>query len=317
MKKVISVVLFSCLGVSVVLFSCLGISAQAQKSEDIKAIKGQCGCHEVQFSYAETFSPIKDYKFKDRYLAKGIEYVFVIEESKDKIVIQHLLAINDSTVVKHWREDWVYENQDLLSFDKDRIWKYSLLPREKIKKTWTQKVYEVDDAPRYEGVAQWSHINGKHFWESKVDAPLPRREYSTRDDYNVLVRGNRIYVTEKGYLHEQDNDKLLRKVDSNVLIAQEKGINDYVRTDEKKCEVTKKWWAAHGAFWSDVRQAWQSEVFDKHKDISIKQFVRSKMISEELKTIKAEKNTSEVNQKRISEVLAKFVVFEDPMIGKN
>ncbi|MDZ7933554.1 MAG: DUF6607 family protein [Emticicia sp.] len=296
--------------------TCLLSASYAQKSEDIKAIKAQCGCHDVDFAYAETFSPYKDYKFHDRYHAGGTEYVFVIEESKDKIVIQHLLAIGDSMVVKHWREDWTYEDPNLLSFHKDNQWKYSSVPKEKVKKTWTQKVYEVNDAPRYEGIAQWSHANGKHLWESKVDAPLPRREYTKRQDYNVMKRGNRIYVNENGYLHEQDNDKILRKDGADVLIAQEKGLNDYRRTDTKKCEVTEKWWAENGAFWTDVRASWQ-EVFDKHKDMSIKQFVRTKTIDEEFKAIKKEKNTSEINRQKLREVLAKYVVFENDLVGKN
>lgn len=292
------------------------IATYAQKQEDIKAIKAQCGCHDVDFAYAETFSPNKEYKFKDRYLAAGTEYVFVIEETKDKIVIQHLLAIGDSMVVKHWREDWTYEDPNLLSFYKENQWKYSSISKEKIKKSWTQKVYEVNDSPRYEGIAQWSHVNGKHLWESKVDAPLPRREYTKRQDYNVMKRGNRIYVNENGYLHEQDNDKILRKEGADILIAQEKGLNDYQRTDAKKCAVTEKWWAENGAFWTDVRAAWQ-EVFDKHQDISIKQFVRGKMIDEEFKAIKKENNTSEINRQKLREVLTKFVVYNENMVGKN
>ena len=35
-------------------------AAFAQKSADVAAIKGQCGCHEVKFDYAETFSPNTD-----------------------------------------------------------------------------------------------------------------------------------------------------------------------------------------------------------------------------------------------------------------
>ena len=298
------------------LLSGLLITTYAQKSEDIKAIKAQCGCHDVDFSYAETFSPNKEYKFKDRYLAGGTEYVFVVEESKNKIVIQHLLAIGDTMVIKHWREDWTYEDSNLLSFYKDRQWKYNSLLKEKTKKAWTQKVYEVDDAPRYEGIARWSHINDKHLWESTVDAPLPRREYTKRNDYNVMKRGNRIYINKNGYLHEQDNDKILRKDDGDVLIAQEKGLNNYHRTEANKCEIAQKWWAENGAFWHDVRAAWQ-EAFENHHDITIKQFVRGKMLDEEFKTIKKEKNTSKVNRQKLREVLTKFVVYNENPLGKN
>ena len=53
------------------------------------------------------------------------------------------------------------------------------------KGTWTQKVFQVDDSPRYEGYATWVHVDGRHYWDSQTDGPLPRREYSKRSDYNV------------------------------------------------------------------------------------------------------------------------------------
>lgn len=109
----------------------LSIVANAQKSEDIKAIKGQCGCFDVKFGYAETFAPDKDYKFHERYLTGGREWVFVDEESKDKLVLMHLLVIGDTMVIKHWREDWVYENTDLLAYDKGTKWNPLILPKTK------------------------------------------------------------------------------------------------------------------------------------------------------------------------------------------
>ena len=306
MKKIIVALLL--MGVSML--------ANAQKKEDIAAIKAQCGCHNVDFVYAETFSPNKDYKYHDRYHADGTEYVFVVEESNDKIVIQHLLAVGDSMVVKHWREDWTYEDPNLYSFQKDRFWKYANLSKESVKNTWTQKVYEVDDSPRYGGVAQWSHANGKHLWESKVDAPLPRREYTTRSDYNVMKRGNRIYVDQTGYLHEQDNDKILRKDGQDILIAQEKGLNDYRKSDAKKCDVAAKWWAEHGSFWNDVRAVW-GESFEKHKDMTVKQFLRGKMVSEEFKVVEKQKNDSATNRQKLREIINKCVVFESDVNSGN
>ena len=47
-----------------------------------------------------------------------------------------------------------------------------------VKKQWTQKVYQVDDSPRYSGSATWVHVDGKRYWQNKTGAPLPRREYS-------------------------------------------------------------------------------------------------------------------------------------------
>ncbi len=252
-----------------VAFGLLATGAIAQKNVDVQAIKGQCGCQEVTFQYAETFSPQKDYQYKERYHAKGLEWVFVDEESKDKLVLIHLLVINDKTVIKHWREDWEYENANLLAFQKNKDWKSVQLPKNQVKGQWTQKVFEVDDSPRYEGTASWIHKDGKHLWANVTDAPLPRREYTKRSDYQVMRRNNRIHVTHEGYLHEQDNDKVIRNEKGDQLLAQEKGLNDYRRVEESKCEVAKKWWEKHRIYWAEVRAVW-SELIAQNKGISLK-----------------------------------------------
>lgn len=185
--------------------------AQNPNPQDVSAIKSQCGCHEVDFRYAETFAPDKAYAFKDRYQTKGTEWVFVDEETgtpggrpssqPGKTVIQHLLVVGDTVVIKHWREDWLFQNTSLLAFDQNAAWKRATLQPEQVKGQWTQQVFEVDDSPRYEGSATWIHADGRHFWESTVDAPLPRREYTKRHDYNVMRRTNHLEITATGYVH--------------------------------------------------------------------------------------------------------------------
>ncbi|TDB63712.1 DUF6607 family protein [Arundinibacter roseus] len=309
MKKILKLFVFVLMGTS---------AALAQKSADIAAIKGQCGCFDITFKYAETFAADTTYKFPERYLAKATEYVFVVEESKDKIVLQHLLAINDTMVIKHWREDWLYENSDLYSFYKDRTWKYQRLPKETVKKSWTQKVYEVNDEPRYEGSAQWSHVNGRSMWESTVDAPLPRREYTKRKDYNVMRRGNRIYITDYGYLHEQDNDKIQRNESGHdVLIAQEKGINDYRKIDPAACAATQKWWASHAPFWADVRAVWD-EFFETRQDLTIKPYYRARPLSQFFTETEKKGYDSATNREKIREVLTNFIIRPEPItVGMN
>lgn len=248
----------------------VSILANAQKSEDIKAIKGQCGCFDVKFSYAETFAPDKDYKFHDRYRTGGREWIFVDEESKnDRLVLMHLLVINDTMVIKHWREDWIYENTDLLTYQKGTEWKPLILSKNDVKGQWTQKVFEINDMPRYEGSASWNHKDGKHIWTNITDAPLPRREYTKRDDYQVLRRNNRIHVTETGYLHEQDNDKIIRSESGDKLLAQEKGINDYVKIDDSKCQLAVDFWKKNREYWFDVRTVW-GNILAKNKGLNIK-----------------------------------------------
>ncbi|MCX6218865.1 DUF6607 family protein [Spirosoma sp.] len=259
---------------------------QTPKAEDIAAIKSQCGCHDVSFLYAETFAPDKNYVFKDRYTAKGTELVLVDEQvgpanRPTKLVIQHLLVVGDSMVIKHWREDWEFQNTSLLRFDQNATWKRVKLTPEQAKGQWTQKVFEVDDSPRYEGSATWVHVDGRTYWESTVDAPLPRREYTKRTDYNVMRRTNHHEIRPDGYIHEQDNDKIIRSEAGDQLLASEKGLNTYQRTDDAKCKVAKEWWTKNRAYWVDVRNVW-SEVLANRSTVALKGQVKGQVLGREL-----------------------------------
>lgn len=252
------------------------VQAQKKKKQDIDAIKAMCGCYEVSFNFAETFSPNKDYKFHDNYRSGGLEYVFPIEESKDKIVLQHLLIVGDNMIIKHWRQDWIYENTDFHTFYKDNTWKYESKSADEVQGQWTQKVYQVDDGPRYEGSSSWVHVDGRSYWENTADAPLPRREFSKRNDYNVMVRRNRQEITADGWVHEQDNAKVLRETDDTVL-AHEKGFNEYKKTDAGKCQAAKDWWNDKQAYWNDVRTVW-NELFAQKKTVQIEGKIDDKVL---------------------------------------
>jgi hypothetical protein len=178
----------------------------------------------------------------------------------------------EKSIIKHWREDWLYENTDLYVYDHDLKWRYVKLSPEQVKGQWTQKVYSVDDSPRYEGTGTWVHVDGKHYWESVADAPLPRREYTKRSDYNVLRRRNRHILTDYGFLHEQDNIKLIRaegKPDEELV--QEKGLNMYKRVDDAEAGMPGKvWWEAHRPFWREVLAVW-SDIYGTRKDLKFKE----------------------------------------------
>ncbi|MEL7147969.1 MAG: DUF6607 family protein [Bacteroidota bacterium] len=252
------------------------VQAQKSKKQDIESIKKMCGCFKIKFSFAETFSPIRGYEYKNNYYSGALEYALPVEVTKDKIVIQHLLVINDSTVIKHWRQDWLYENTDIYSYHKDNTWKYQSLPKDEVKGQWTQKVYQVDDSPRYEASGSWIHKDGRDYWETKADSPLPRRERTTRSDYNVMIRGNRHEITDDGWVHEQDNDKILRE-DEDKLIAQEKGWNTYKRVAESECQPAIDWWKNNEAFWGDVRTTWDALFADKNT-LQLTQKIDGKMM---------------------------------------
>ena len=247
----------------------LGVAQKKKKKEDVKAILSMCGCYKVTFDFAETFASDTSYKFHENYSAGALEWVFPVSQEDDKIVIQHLLVIEDTMIIKHWRHDWLYENTEFYVYNVRDSWNYKEMDASQVKGQWTQKVFQVDDSPRYEGSASWVHIDGRHFWESTADAPLPRRDKTKRKDYNVMVRRNRHELTENGWVHEQDNLKIKRNEAGDNLIAQEKGWNEYIKTNENKCQVAKNWWEKNQAYWADVRSVWD-EVFASQKTLKLK-----------------------------------------------
>jgi hypothetical protein len=247
------------------VLSLVYISAIAQKPADQKdLIKQMCGCYEIDFQYAETFSESDDYQFHDRYSAQGLEWVFVAEEQAEEIVIQHLLIINDSTIIKHWREDWLFENRDLLVYERNFEWSKRQLTKKEAAGTWSQKVYQVDDSPRYQGHATWLTADGKQYWESTSAAPLPRREYTKRSDYNVMLRTNKHKLTDFGHVHELDNAKLIRSANKDSVLVWEKGMNTYTKVDDDRCLPAKEWWPENQQYWSDVRAVWSEVIAEKN-----------------------------------------------------
>ena len=254
------------------------IITNAQKKQDIEAIKEMCGCFEIDFKFSETFQYINDsnYSKSKNYNAKALEYAKLIKDEKDHISIQHLLVMGDY-IIKHWRQDWVFQNKDLLKYDGNNNWKYISKTKQDVKGQWTQKVFQVDDSPRYEGSATWAHIDGKSYWENSSYAPLPRREYTKRNDYNIMIRGNRHEITKDGWVHDQDNFKVVKdsESDSEVIIASEKGINTYTRVDESNCKEAIKWWDENNEKWLLVLEKWNS-IYSKKDDISLRQSVENK-----------------------------------------
>lgn len=261
-----------------VIVALAAISVNAQVPAGKQNVDKLCGCFEVEFKYAETFSPDRDYKFHDREdVSGGVEYVFPVESSDKKIVMQHLLVVTDSMIVKHWRENWTYENPTIWKYKGDKVWIKEQLKPEQVKGKWTQSVWEVSDAPRYQGFSEWLNADGKTFWENTADAPLPRREYSVRSDYNILRRGNRLVLTSDGYTHEQDNQKIIRKDGKDQLLVEEKGINSYKRVDESQCAAAKAYWAKNGQYWNKVRKIWD-EYVNTHSSIELKATVDGKVL---------------------------------------
>ena len=82
--------------------------SQSKIKDDISSIKDMCGCYSITFEYAETFHEDTSYQRHKPYSASAsAEWIFVVEESDTKIVLQHILVAKDTLVIKHWRQDWI------------------------------------------------------------------------------------------------------------------------------------------------------------------------------------------------------------------
>ncbi len=279
--------------------------SQSKKKKDRMAIKEMSGCFEVTFNFAETFNYSKNdnYKPSKTKTDKALEWAQVITDENNKISIQHLLQVGNPAkphIVKHWRQDWIYQNQDFYTYAGNNSWDYTKKTPKEVRKQWTQKVYQVDDSPRYEGAGTWVHVDGKSYWENTTNAPLPRREYTKRSDYNITSRGNRHEITKNGWVHDQNNDKVLREHNTYKIIAKEKGYNTYVKVADSKCKAAQVWWNKNSQKWQLVRNKWD-DVYNRNTNLALKKKVKNKLL---YKYLFSNKVTKEVE---MSEIIESFV----------
>ncbi|MBK6478363.1 MAG: hypothetical protein IPP04_14960 [Saprospiraceae bacterium] len=290
------------------IISSYSIAILAQKPEDSQAIKAMCGCYEIQFNFAETFQYPKDsvdYHPSKVKLETALEWARLIEDEPKKISIQHILIVGQTMIVKHWRQDWLFENSIFYDYNGFNDWKLKILLPGQVKGQWTQKVYEVDDKPRYQGSASWIHIDGRHFWDNTTNAPLPRREYTQRSDYNITKRANHIELSTQGWIHDQDNDKIIRtEHGDDYVLASEKGYNVYTKVDDSKCAAAQNWWNENKTFWVKVRTKWEAE-FAKNKDLKLKTEVEGKPLYRHLQALKPG-----ASQDKINKVIDRFIISE-------
>jgi hypothetical protein len=298
MKRILTFVCIS--------FTVFALNAQNKKTKDKNAIKEMCGCFEVTFNFAETFnySDEEEYKPSKNKVSKGLEWAGLVEDEKNKISIQHILQVGNPAkpmIVKHWRQDWLYENTSFYKYNGDNNWTFVEKPKSNVKKQWTQKVYQVDDSPRYEGSGSWVHVDGKSYWENTTTAPLPRREYTKRSDYNITLRGNRHEITDFGWVHDQDNSKVIRESGKeDVILAKEKGYNTYKKVADSRCKAAKDWWIANNEKWASVRKKWD-EVYGRNQNLTLATKVDNKPLFKHLFV------EEELKEEEMNEIIESFV----------
>ena len=235
---------------------------EAKFEADREAILAMLGEYAVTFDFIETVAIEPGYELADQKVTPAREVVILVEDRGDYIALQHLLLVgpeDEPFVIKHWRQDWQYEPSRLMAYRGFQNWEMVNLAPQDVAGAWSQTVYQVDDSPRYAGVASWEHAPNASTWEPPVSwRPLPRRDATTRDDYDVIAAVNRHTITEWGWTHEQDNQKLVLREGAPREVVREHGVNSYHRTDLERDDAVHLYWEMTAAFWAQVREEWNT-----------------------------------------------------------
>ncbi len=228
---------------------------------DRRAILAMQGEYAVSFHFDETVALAPGYAPKPDKDSGGHELVLLVEDSGTRIVLQHILVGASGMVIKHWRQDWQYETPAHWAYIGDQRFARRERAPDEIDGTWTQSVYEVHDGPRYAGIGRWNHRYGVSTWTSeRTWRPLPRREYTTRDDYQLLNVENRHTITPTGWTHEQDNTKVMRAEGRDAVLVREFGFNDYRLVSGHDFGPGKRYWEETAPFWDAVRARWDAAL---------------------------------------------------------
>lgn len=242
-----------------------------KKARDRLAILAMAGDYRTSFDFIETMGFSSDYEPPAPYQSWGTERVYVIADSEDFISLQHILvmefvaedgSVSEPMVVKHWRQDWQYEDDSIHEYRGHNTFERRAYESSRVNGSWSQTVYQVDDSPRYEAFGVWRHNSGLSEWESSAKRrPLPRREFSVRDDYQALFGRHRITISEFGWVQEEDSLKLVldsanEPATDLPYLAREVGISRYDLIKNHDFTAGDKYWEKTEAFWQDVRSYW-------------------------------------------------------------
>jgi hypothetical protein len=244
--------------------------AASSFEKDRAAILGMAGEFRVTFNFEETVPLVPGYELRKPYESAAKELVTVADDQGDQITLQHLLVVTDMDgpmVIKHWAQIWTYEDKHVLNYEGNMTWRPKTRTDKKVKGTWTQYVTQVDDSPRYKAAGEWTHDGNYSAWTSQPSTrPLPRREYTKRDDYDLVKCVNRHVITPDGWTHLQQNRKYVRRNGQNHSLCLERGINTYQRVtkatkiDKEDFAAARKYWRETHPFWAKVRAVWNQVV---------------------------------------------------------
>jgi hypothetical protein len=114
-------------------------------------------------------------------------------------------------------------------------------------------------------------------------------------------------LTDYGWVHEQDNKKIIRSENGDSLIVEEKGLNRYYKIDKSNCEAGIEWWNNNKGYWNLVRAEWD-ELFAKNQDIALAGKVDEKRLWQRLFELGANYDgESKLNEKQVREEIQDII----------
>lgn len=239
---------------------------------DRAAILALAGDYRVNFHFLESVGLTGNYSPSRPYHSWATEHIRVIADTGRFISLQHTLVMffrnpdgtdSEPMTMKHWRQDWTFEDTDLHTFRGQSTWARRRASRDEAAGAWSQAVFQVDDSPRYEALGRWEHRGNLSVWTSeRAWRPLPRREHTVRKDYDVMEGVHRIVLTPTGWLHEQNNWKRVAgeappPADAAPrFVAAEIGLDRYERISAPSLAAADAYWSRTSGYWAAVRRAW-------------------------------------------------------------
>ena len=241
---------------------------------DRASILAMAGNYKVTFDMRETTPWRSDYTPIEPKVSGGHESVRVIEDSGRRIVLQHLLVVKDDAgkvhVIKHWRQDWTYEPENVLVYAGKGRWNLEAVPPAMRAGRWSQTVWQTDDSPRYGGWGQWTEEGGVRRWRSSWTwRPLARRDAVRHPPYDRYLAINRHSPSPTGWIHWQDNIKMGPEPGSGgngkiVPFVQESVLNTYARAEDFDVGAADAYWNGTKDYWAAIRSAWDEAIVRDH-----------------------------------------------------
>lgn len=243
-------------------------SAPARQFEqDRQSILAQTGQYRVRFNMRENAVFRAGYEPLEEKQSGGHEIVRLIYDEGDRISLQHILVMEHegrTHVIKHWRQDWVYQPASVLTYAGPDRWTLTPVSEPERAGAWSQTVWQTDDSPRYGGVGRWSYDNGVAEWASNPTwRPLARRDAVRNPVYDRYLGSNRHALTPAGWVHIQDNMKMAAAEGDEgepTAVVHEDVVNSYSRFDGFSAQPGDDYWTATKDYWAAVREAWDAVI---------------------------------------------------------